>query len=264
MTTMAQTANRWWSSTKTWRGTLSADRARSAGIFGFQGWAPFRCGSPAWLVMSGTGGLAGDDQSRVRDQMYSPFAQVPMPMLRFFSSVMSIAVRTKTPPLNAVRPLQQELHGASGDQALYEPRAMEQLVSASLARQRFLLFLFGLFAGIALLLASIGIYGVLAYLTGQRAAEIGVRVALGATARDVVWMVLGQCLRMVLAGLAAGIFAALVAGRVLQNLVQGMQPLHATTFAVVIPLLAAAALAAGFVPARRASRVDPVRSLRQE
>jgi putative ABC transport system permease protein len=209
-------------------------------------------------------GLAGDDQSRVRDQMYYPFAQVPVPLLRFFSSVMSIAVRTKTPPLNVVRPLQQELRGAARDQALYEPRTMEQLLSASLARQRFLLLLFGVFGGIAWFLASIGIYGVLAYLTGQRTAEIGVRMALGATVGDVTRLVLRQCLRMLLTGVLAGMLAALGAGRVMQGLVQGMQPLRAATFAVMIALLAAAALAAGFVPARRASRVDPVRALRQE
>jgi ABC-type antimicrobial peptide transport system permease subunit len=209
-------------------------------------------------------GLAGDDQSRVRDQMYYPFAQVPVPLLRFFSSVMSIAVRTKTPPLGAVRPLQQELRGAAGDQAFYATRTMDQLMSASLARQRFLLLLFGIFAGIALLLASIGIYGVLAYLTGQRAPEIGVRMALGATVRDVMGLVLRQCVQMVTAGLGVGILAALAAGRVLQRLVQGMQPLHAATFALMIAILVGVALAAGYVPARRASRVDPVTTLRQE
>ena len=209
-------------------------------------------------------GLAGDDQSRVRDQMYYPFSQVPVPLLRFFSSVMSITVRTKTPPLNLVEPLRFELRGAGRDQALYEIRTMEQLVSQSLARQRFLLFLFGVFAGIALILASIGIYGVLAYLTGQRIPEIGVRMSLGATVRDVMWLVLRQCLQMALAGLGAGVLAALAAARVLQQVVQGMQPAHATTFAIMIPLLLAAALAAGFVPAIRASRIDPVRALRQE
>jgi predicted permease len=208
-------------------------------------------------------GLAGDDRSRVRDQMYYPFSQVPVPFLHFFSSVMSIAVRTKTAPLNLVEPLRFELRGAAGDQALYEPRTMEQLVSASLGRQRFLLFLFGLFAGIALLLASVGVYGVLAYLTGQRVPEIGMRMALGATVRDVMGLVLRQCLQMVLAGVGVGIFAALAAGRVLQRLVEGMQPVHAATFAIMIPLLLAAALAASFVPARRASRIDPVRALRQ-
>src|SRR6202030_4770233 len=88
-------------------------------------------------------GLAADDQSRVRDQMYYPFAQVPAPLLHFFSSIMSLTVRTTTPPMNIVEPLRHELRGAAGDQALYEPRTMEQLVSASLGRQRFLLLLFG-------------------------------------------------------------------------------------------------------------------------
>jgi predicted permease len=209
-------------------------------------------------------GLAGDDQSRVRDQLYYPFAQVPAPLLHFFSSIMSIAVRTKTPPLTLVEPLRFALRGAARDQALYEPWTMEQLVSASLARQRFLMFLFGVFAGIALLLAAIGIYGVLAYMTGQRIPEIGVRVALGATVPDVIGLVLRQSLEMVLVGLGAGILAAAAAGRLLQRLVEGMQPVHVATFALMIPLLLAAALIAGFVPALRASRVDPVKALRQE
>src|SRR4029077_4048879 len=127
----------------------------------------------------------------------------------------------KTAPLNLVEPLRFELRGAAGDQALYETRTMEQLVSASLDRQRFLLFLFGIFAGIALLLAAVGVYGVLAYLTGQRVPEIGMRMALGATVRDVMGLVLRQSLQMVLIGIGVGIFAALAAGRVLQRLVEG-------------------------------------------
>lgn len=209
-------------------------------------------------------GLAADDQSPVRDQMYFPFSQVPAPFLRVLSSVMSIAVRTKTPPLDLLAPLRLQLRGAARDQALYEPRTMEQLVSASLARQRFLLVLFGIFAGIALLLASIGVYGVLAYLTGQRVPEIGVRMALGATVRDVVGMVLRQSFQMVFLGLGAGILAALAAGRILMRLVEGIKPTHLATFAIMIPLLLSAALVASFIPARRASRVDPVSALRQE
>jgi putative ABC transport system permease protein len=209
-------------------------------------------------------GLAADDQSRVRDQMYYPFAQVPPRLLHFFSSVMSIAVRTSVPPLDIAEPLRRELRGAAGDQAMYEERTMEQLVSASLARQRFLLLLFGIFAGLALLLACIGIYGVLAYLTGQRVPEIGVRMALGASARDVMWLVLRQSLTMIGVGVAAGTLAALAAGRVLQRLVDGMRPTNLSTFAVTIPLLIAAALLASFVPARRASRVDPIAALRQD
>ena len=209
-------------------------------------------------------GLAGDDESRVRDQMYTPFSQVPASLLRFFSSVMSIAVRTRTPPLNVIEPLRFALRGAAGDQALYEPRTMEQLVSASLARQRFLLLLFGVFAGMALLLASIGIYGVLSYLTGQRVPEIGVRVALGASVRDVMALILRQCLLMASAGAVIGMLAALAAGRVLQRFVQGMQPLHLATLGAMVALLLTVALIAGFVPALRASRIDPLLALRQE
>jgi len=209
-------------------------------------------------------GLAGDDQSRVRDQMYYPFAQVPDRLLHLFSSFMSIAARTTIPPLTVVEPLRRELRGATGDQALYEVHTMEQLVSASLARQRFLLLLFGIFAGLALLLACIGIYGVLAYLTGQRVPEIGVRMTLGATAQDVVRLILGQSLVMIFVGVGVGIVAALVAGRVLNRLVEGMRPADVSTFATTIPVLIIAALFASFVPARRASRVDPVSALRQQ
>jgi hypothetical protein len=209
-------------------------------------------------------GLAGDDQSRVRDQMYYPFAQVPDLLLRFFSSVMSITMRTKTPPLSLVEPLRLELRGVAGDQALYAPRSMKQLVSASLARQRFLLVLFRVFAGLALLLAFTGIYGVMAYLTGQRTSEIGVRMAVGATTRDILRLVMRQSVWMVVAGLAAGVPVALAAGRVLQRLVAGMQPAYAATFAVMIPLLLISAFLASFIPARRASRVDSVSALRQE
>jgi ABC-type antimicrobial peptide transport system permease subunit len=177
---------------------------------------------------------------------------------------MSIAVRTTVPPSSVVEPLRRELRGAAGDQALYEPRTMEQLVSASLARQRFLLLLFGIFAGLALLLACIGIYGVLAYLTGQRVPEIGVRIALGASSGNVMWLVLRQSLAMIFTGVAAGILAALAAGHLLQRLVAGMRPMELSTFVVTVPVLIAAALLASFVPARRASRIDPMTALRQD
>ena len=141
---------------------------------------------------------------------------------------------------------------------------MEQLVKDSLARQRFLLLLFGIFAGLALLLACIGIYGVLAYLTSQRVPEFGVRMALGASARDVMRLVLRQSVGMILAGVGVGMLGALAAARLLQHLVDGMQPAGLLTFAITVPLLVAAALFASFVPARRASRVDPISALRQE
>jgi predicted permease len=209
-------------------------------------------------------GLASDDQAKIRAQLYYPFAQVPDPLLRRWSQVMSIAVRTNIPPLNIVKSLRQAVRGATGDQVIYGVHTMEELVSDSLARQRFLLLLFGIFAGLALLLACIGIYGVLAYLVGQRVPEIGIRMALGASAGEVMWMVLRQSLGMTFLGVGVGAAGALAAGRVLARLVEGMQPTALPTFVLMILVLVAAALAASFIPARRASRVDPISALRQE
>jgi predicted permease len=209
-------------------------------------------------------GPASDDQAQVRAQFYYPFAQVPDPLLRRWSELMSIAVRTSIPPLSVVQPLRRELRGASGDQVLYEVHTMEQLSRGTLARQRFLLMLFGIFAGLALLLACIGIYSVLAYLTGRRVPEMGLRMALGASARDVMGLVLRQSLGIILAGVGVGIVAALAAGRVLEHAVDGMRPAEPLTYAIMIPLLVMAALLASFVPARRASRVDPLVALKYE
>jgi predicted permease len=209
-------------------------------------------------------GLAADDQSRVRDQIYYPFSQVPAPLLRFFSSVMSIAVRTSIPPLSVVEPLRRLLRGGAGDQALYDVRTMEQLVSASLDRQRFLVLLFGTFAGLALLLACVGIYGVLAYLTGERVPELGVRLALGATAADLVHLVLWQSVRRIAIGVGVGASAAWASGRVLARLVEGVHPMEPATFAVMTCVLIAAALIASLLPARRAGRVDAVQAIRRQ
>ena len=209
-------------------------------------------------------GPAGDDQAKVRAQLYYPFAQVPDNLLRRWSELMSIAVRTTGAPLSIVEPLRHELRGATGDQVLYEIRTLEDLARGSLARQRFLLLLFSLFAGLALILACIGIYGVLAYLTGQRVPEMGVRITFGASPANVIWLVLRQSLGMIFAGVALGSAAALAAGRVLERLVEGMQPMALSTFAVMIPVLVVAALFASFLPAHRASHVDPVSALRQE
>ncbi len=209
-------------------------------------------------------GLAGDDQADVRAQFYYSFAQVPDGLLRRWSELMSIAVRTSVGPMNVLGPLRWEVRGATGDQVLYEVHTMEQLVSDSLARQRFLLLLFSIFAGLALLLACIGIYGVLAYLTTQRVPEIGVRMTLGASGAEVMWLVLRQSLGIIFWGVGVGAAAALAAGRLLQHVVEGMQPTELTTFAVTIPVLVMAAMFASYLPARRASRIDPISALRQE
>jgi predicted permease len=209
-------------------------------------------------------GPAGDDQARVRAQLYYPFAQLPDRFLRRWSELMSIAVRTGMPPLNMVEPLRREVRGATGDQVLYEVQSMDRIAGAMLSRQRFLLLLFGIFAGLALLLACIGIYGVLAYVTSRRVPEIGIRMALGATGRDCMRMVLRQSLGMIFSGVAVGLAAALVAARLLERLVEGVRSTDPLTFAAMISVLVVAALFASFLPARRASRVDPMSALRQE
>jgi len=209
-------------------------------------------------------GLASDDQNKVRAQLYYPFAQVPDQYMHRWSDLMSIAVRTSVDPATLIEPLRHAVRGAGGDQVVYEVNTLEQLARDSIARQRFLLLLFGIFAGLALLLACIGIYGVLAYLTSRRVPEIGVRIALGAQSADVLWLILRGSLGMIAVGAAVGLCAAIAAGRVLIHLVDGMRSTDPSTFAVMTLVLFVAALAASFLPARRASRVDPMKALRQE
>jgi ABC-type antimicrobial peptide transport system permease subunit len=134
----------------------------------------------------------------------------------------------------------------------------------SVQEPRSLSWLFAGFAGCALLLAAIGTYGVVSYTTAQRHYEIGVRVAVGATRRDILGMVVGQSLRLVLAGLAIGTGAALLLGRALGGLLYGVAPADPLTFAAVGVLLLATAGVAGYLPGRRAAATDPVRALRAD
>jgi predicted permease len=209
-------------------------------------------------------GLAGDDQAAVRAQVYYPFAQLPDALVHRWSDIMSIAIRTRVEPLSLFPSLRRAAAGAGGDQVLYQERTMEQLASSSLARQRFLMLLFGLFAALALILACIGVYGVLAYLTSQRTQEVGVRMALGASTRTVLGLVLRQSAGMIAGGVIAGIAGALAAGRLLERFVSGMRAADPATVIGMVSILAAAALLASFLPARRASRIDPMSALRQE
>jgi len=209
-------------------------------------------------------GPAGDDSNRIRAQLYYPFAQVPDRYLRRWSQLMSIAARTSIDPLSVVEPLRRAFRGANNDQVIFEINTLEHLAQANIARQRFLMLLFGIFASLALTLACIGIYGVLAYLASQRIPEFGVRMALGAKSADVMWLVLRQSCAMMFLGVVIGAAGALGAGTALTKLVEGMQKNEPTTFAIMLPVLAAAALTASYLPARRASRIDPVRALRQE
>jgi ABC-type antimicrobial peptide transport system permease subunit len=150
------------------------------------------------------------------------------------------------------------------DLPLYHVETMAARVDASLARQRFAMLLLSLFAGLALALAAIGIYGVLAYLVSQGTREIGIRIALGATERRILGLVLRQGLTVALSGVAIGLAGAWVLSRLMTSLlfdVRGTDPL---TFAGMSAVLTAVALAASYLPARRAARIDPMVSLRSE
>jgi ABC-type antimicrobial peptide transport system permease subunit len=141
---------------------------------------------------------------------------------------------------------------------------MEQLAASTLARQRFLLVLFGIFSAAALLLACVGIYGVMAYLTSQRIPEMGLRMAMGANGRDVIRIVLREALTMIGIGVIAGSGAAVEADRLLRHNVAGVQGYEPAALVTMAAMLIAAGLLASFVPARRASRIDPMKALRTE
>jgi len=141
---------------------------------------------------------------------------------------------------------------------------MTKLIADSVARRRFNTMLTGLFAMLAMLLASVGIFGLLNYVVAQRTQEIGLRVALGAQTRDVLRLVLGQGVRLILFGLALGLAASLALTRVLAGMLFGVTPTDPITFVAVSFLLASVALLACYIPARRATKVDPLVALRYE
>lgn len=182
----------------------------------------------------------------------------------FFATITSLAVRTTTDPLATVETLRRALRGPTGDQVLYEVRTFEQLAAASLAQQRFLVLLGGIFAALALTLACIGTYGVLAYLTNRRLRELGVRMALGASGAALLRLVLRQAVTLVIVGLALGIPTPVATGRLLEWLVAGTQSTEPLMFAAIVAGILLCGLMAGFLPARRAARVDPVVALRAE
>jgi predicted permease len=194
--------------------------------------------------------------------LYQPIAQVPQ---TFFLADMSFAVRAASANgVDAVAPaMRRALHEADPELAVPTISTMENLVAATTGDSRFQTQLLATFSALALLLAAVGIYGVLAYGVSERFREIGVRMALGATSSDVVRMVARRTMALVLPGLAAGALAALGATRLLSKLLFGVTPTDPVTFSAVVVLLALAAAAAAVFPARKASRVDPLVALRE-
>jgi putative ABC transport system permease protein len=217
-------------------------------------------------------GIVGDVKDRGLDKedpnptLYWPVAQVSTPAQfgPFRAFPMELAVRTATPPAAAASAIEHAIRDIAPAIPLVEVRTMEDRIVESIAPQRFNMFLLVAFAGVALLLAAVGIYSVLAYMVRRRFREIGIRVALGASAGDVVRTVLGEGLRPTLVGIAIGVAGALTLGRVVNSLIYGVRVTDALTMVSASTLLMGVALAASALPAYRATRVDPIRTLREE
>jgi putative ABC transport system permease protein len=207
-------------------------------------------------------GLAGE--TPVENQIYLPLAQIPPPRLPAVAGRLNLLLRTAGDPAGVAAAARAEVQSLNAHQPVFNVRPMEQIVADSITGQRFSLVLLLLFAGLALALAGVGIYGVMSSAVGQRTHEIGVRLALGARTRDVLRLILGEGLRLTLAGVAAGLAASFALTRVMQRLLFGVSATDPFVFAGVAVALVAVALAACWIPARRAAKVDPMVALRYE
>jgi putative ABC transport system permease protein len=207
-------------------------------------------------------GIVGDVKQHRLEQasqlaVYTPFSQDPW---AFFALV----VRTKLEPASAASAVEGAIHSVDPDEPVYNVRSMRDVEAASLSPQRLQIALIGLFAALALVLACMGIYGVMAYSVAQRTSEIGVRVALGAQTGNVLGLILGQGLRLAVLGAAIGLAGSFFAARLLSGMLFGVTPGDPATFAGAAIVLVLVAMVACYVPARRATRVDPLVALRYE
>ena len=216
-------------------------------------------GEPPMREIVGVAGdvKQGDPGAEAAPQVYVPLGQCPF-------SPMFVVAHTANDPLNIVPPARRKVASLDKNTPIYHVETLDQYFAQSVAAPRFITLLLSGFAGLALLLASVGIYGVISYIAVQRTHEIGIRMALGAQKSEVLRMVIGKGLLPALAGLAIGVAGALRLTRLLSSLLYGVSPVDPLTFAAVSLVLLSVALAACYIPARRAAKVDPMISLRYE
>ena len=215
-----------------------------------------------WGATRSIAGIIGDlkdspGELRAKPGFFFPIAQQAQ-------SSLILALRTQGDPMSLLAAMRTEIAALDRDLPLSDVKTLEQVASSAVARTRFTMLLLSVFAGVALLLAAVGIYGVISYSVTQRTHEIGIRVALGAQRRDVIGLVARQGMGLTLAGLGAGFTAALALTRVMSSLLFGVSATDPITFAGIALLLICVALGACFVPARRATKMDPMVALRHE
>jgi predicted permease len=212
-----------------------------------------------WLTVAGVVGRVKHESldSDPRIAFYLPQTQYP-------SRAMTVVMRSQGDPSTLSPSVKKELRGIDPDLPMYSVRTMDERVEESLARRRFSMLLLGIFAGMALVLATIGIYGVMAYLVNQGTREIGIRMAIGATQREIVRLVVFQGMTLAITGVAAGLAAAFVFTGLMRSLLFGISSADPVTFAGISLLLTLVALLATYIPAKRAARIDPILCLRSE
>ena len=201
--------------------------------------------------------MEGLSQDSKRVQGYFPFAQIPR-------GSMTVILKAAGDPNQLIAAIRQQIKAIDPDQPIYNIRTMDEIRAESVAPERLNLTLLSIFAGIALVLAIVGIYGVMSYSVTQRTHEIGIRMAIGAQPRDVFRMVLGQGMMLALIGVGLGLMGAFGLTRLMATMLFGVEPTDPVTFAAIAALLTGVALVACYIPGRRATRVDPVESLRYE
>src|SRR6266851_1424507 len=209
-------------------------------------------------------GLDSDGANPLHAQLYLPFAQVPDKDLQMRGLSGDVFIRHKAQGAANMATIGDRIHEFNSELVIHHPEDMTKTVADSIEGKRFTMVLLGVFATLALLLASIGIYGVLSYMVGQRTREIGVRMALGAQRVDVLQMVLRDGARMTVIGIIIGIAAAIALTRLMSGMLFGVKPFDPATFVSVSVLLSLVALFACYMPARKAMKVDPMEALRQQ
>jgi len=207
-------------------------------------------------------GVVGDVKTNGLDEAVGP--TIYWPYFQFPQLFNTIVVRAEEDPLRQLPAVKAAIWTINKNQPISKAQTLDQILAESLARRRLYMVLLGFFSGAALLLAAIGVYGVVSYSVSKRTHEMGIRLAIGAERRHVLRLVLGHGVKMALVGIATGIVAALALTRLMSSLLFGVSATDPLTFAGVATLLTVVALFTSYIPARRAMRIDPMVALRSE